>query len=713
MSQHDWHFIGFLLTVGAAGVLWSLAVVVYRNNRSDYMNRMLSLTMLFMGIWFLSGFAEKMLPTPSNAFTLWTFRWAYASGVMTTAFFLMFTLGLYLNRSPGRALRMGIVVTGACAACACLSPLVVTGATYSEGVLTSETGPAFFLVSGTILLFCLASVYLIVKKWTRSTGIDRARTSVVLYGIVIFLPVAAVSIFVLPAVLGNDVSSSYAYVFGLIPVGFTSYAVVRLRLLDTRIILRRTSVFLVGTALLSLPVVLLLMLFRVTRPGMAVQYSSLLLVFMVMMFFSQDIWKRIHRLSARLFFSELYDEAELLEGLSSKLAARTDPNAGLMAALEHVVCPLGLDGISVVIPPGVVNDKCWDFECRQEADGSAGSSVNGDCHFMPWLDRVDSTVVTEELQRWPRGPDEKRLGENLCEAELSACLPLRVAGERKGYLLPGGKVAGKALSSTDISFLEKAAELMGIYIDNYALSTRLALQLDELRIVYGDLHKACDFKSEIIQVASHEFRTPITVIDGFMKTLMANWNEFTDEEKVEYMASVTSASRRLMNLTDKFLNISALEAGDISFVKVPTRLNGIVKSLCAELRDQDLQRLIIDGNPEMYVVSDPNHLNVMLHNLVENAFRFSPADASVVLRIWRDSAASYIQVQDFGKGIPLEEREKVFEPFVRLESLSNHSKGMGLGLHIVRLLSSRLGIEVEIDSGIGSGTTVTLSFALE
>ena len=713
MSHKDWYFIGFLLTVIAACVLWGLAFVVYRNNRKDYLHRMLAFTMVFMGLWFLSGFAEKILPTPNNIFTLWTFRWAYATGVMTAALFLLFALGLYLDRAPGKVVHRSIVAAGVCVAGLSLSPMVVKSASYNAGELASKTGTLFPLAAVAIVVPSVISVYLITRKWSRSTGIDRARTSVVLYGIIIFVPVFAVSIFVLPAILGNDVSSNYAYLAGLIPVGFTSYAVIRLRLLDTRIILRKTSVFAIGTTILCLPIILLFVLLNSTDLSPVAQYAAILIVFMTTVYFAQDIWKHIHRLSARLFFSELYDEFELLEDVSTKLAAQTDPNAGLLTALSHVVCPLGLESVSIVIPPGVVNEESWDFECRQEPDGSVSNRINDNCHYLPWLDEIDSTVVTEELQRWPKNQNESILGANLAASSQSACLPMKVSTGRIGYILVGEKVAKKALSATDLSFLEKAAELFGVYIDNYALSTKLAFQLEELQKVYSDLHKAYDFKSEIIQVASHEFRTPITVIDGFMQTLIGNWEEFSDEEKVEYMASVAGASKRLMNLTDKFLNISKLEEGEISFVKVPTKLSSIVQGLCANLREDDLQRLLIEGNPELYIVSDPNLLRVMLENIVENAFRFSPADMSVILRVWRDSTNNYIQVQDFGKGIPLEEREKVFEPFVRLESLSHHSKGMGLGLHIVRLLSSRLGIEVEIDSGGQGGTTVTLSFGLD
>ena len=713
MSHKDWYVIGFILTDIAACVLWVLAYIVYRNNRKDYLNKVLPLAMIFMGLWFVSGFIEKILPHPNNTFTLYTFRWAYAAGIGTATFFLLFALGLYFDGAPSRWATWTMITIGTCCAGLCFSPYVVRSATYRSGALYSRTGSLFPLGIVMILVPSIAGLVLITSKWSRSTGIDRARTSVILYGLVVFIPVFAVSIFVLPAVLGNDLSTSYAFLSGLVPVGFTAYSVIRLRLLDTRIILRKTSVLIIGTVLLSMPIVLLFLLFKAINLSIQAQYVVLLLVFMTIIYFAQDVWKSINRLTSRLFFTELYDEFELLEELSSSLAARSDPRSGLLSALAQVICPLGLESIGILVPPGVINENCWCFECVQTKEGAIESKVDDRGLFIPWLSEVHLTVVTEELLRWPKTTDETALGANMESTGVAGCVPISLSKERIGYILVGEKVARKALSATDIEFLEKTAEHIGLYVDNYALSTKLGFQLEELQKVYGDLHKAFDFKSEIIQVASHEFRTPITVINGFAQTLVANWDGFSDEDKIDYVTSITGASKRLMSLTDKFLNISNLEEGDVNFVKVPTRLSSLVQELCGKLRQEDLERLIIEGNPELHIVSDPKHLQVMLENLVENAFRFSPSDKPVVLRIWSDSSTNYIQVQDFGRGIPLEEREKIFEPFVRLESLSHHSQGMGLGLHIVRLLSARLGIEVEIDCGMHGGTTVTLSFEFE
>ena len=83
---------------------------------------------------------------------------------------------------------------------------------------------------------------------------------------------------------------------------------------------------------------------------------------------------------------------------------------------------------------------------------------------------------------------------------LAACVPIRVSTERVGYCLVGEKVSNQALSSTDISLLEKSAERLGLFIYNYVLAAKLDAQLKELKEVYSELQEAYQFKSEIIEV---------------------------------------------------------------------------------------------------------------------------------------------------------------------------------------------------------------------
>lgn len=89
--------------------------------------------------------------------------------------------------------------------------------TWVNGVPTSSTGLLFGLVAATILAKSITSIYLITRKWSGSMGIERARTSVVLYGVVIFVPLAALLIFVIPALLRNDESTPALFFSGWSP----------------------------------------------------------------------------------------------------------------------------------------------------------------------------------------------------------------------------------------------------------------------------------------------------------------------------------------------------------------------------------------------------------------------------------------------------------------------------------------------------------------
>jgi signal transduction histidine kinase len=711
-SGSDLLFI--LITVIAACFWWSSAIVVYRNNKKNPLNRTLAITGLFTGLWTISGIAGKIVSRPSDTITLWTYRWAYASGIMASAFFFLFFLGLYLGRAPKKKVYYPVIMAASFFAVLSFSPLIIKSASYRNGTLTSKNGILWPLASFVVLAPLICGVYLVYKKWKDSSGIDRARASVFLCGIALFLPIVILCVFVIPIIVGNDFSTNFSYLASIIPAGLTSYAIVRLRLLDVRIILRKTSIFIIGTILLSVPMIVLFLVFNSTHLNLWVERALTLLVFMVLIFFAPDVWKYIQNLSSKLFFSELYDEFRLLESVSSKLVSQTNLQTGLISALSEIVAPLGLSRIEVVIPPSVINEKSWHFECSLEDKGNGGllTKSNDNYGFAAWLHDVKNTIVTEEAQRWPKDSNEKILGNRLAAAGIFACVPIKISSEIVGYFLVSGKVTHKAFSTTDISFLEKAAQRFGLFIDNYALSAQLGAQLKELKKVYLELHEAYQFKSEIIDVTSHEFRTPVTLVNGFAQTLLDRWDQLGDPQKLSLLTDVIDACSRITTLTEQFLRVSKLKEGKISIEKRPIRFSEIIQPICSSLLPEEQERLIIEAEPDLLIVSDPEHIQLVLKNILENAFRFSPVDKPVVIKAWRNSINDFIQIHDSGNGIPSEEIEKIFEPFVRLESINHHSRGMGLGLYIVRLLSSKLGIEVEIDSAEGVGTTVTLTIGL-
>ncbi len=669
--------------------------------------------MVFIGVWVLSGFAEKIFVNPSNSFTLWIYKWAYFSSILGSAFFFLFSLGLYLDRRPAKKTRYTISIASFSLALFSLSPYVIQSASFRNAVSTSQNGPLYPVVVTAIVLLILSGTYLIYRKRRNSTGIDRARTSIILYSMIIFFPIAAACTLLIPPLLGNDTSTSYASLAGIIPMVCTSYALIRLRFLDFRIIIRKTGVFIIGTIVLSIPVILIFFLFSPMHLNPFVEKGLTFLVFMIMVFSAPSILQYIRSLSSRLFFSDLYDELQLLDIISHRLVSQGDLKSGLLSALSEIVSPLGIKQLGVVIPRGIINENSWSFVCELEDNGTVTTRNDSNFRYMEWLDEVTVTTPTEELQRRPDDAEKELLATTLAASGLAACVPIRVSTERLGYCLVGEKVSNQALSSTDISLLEKSAEHLGLFIYNYALAAKLDAQLKELKEVYSELQEAYQFKSEIIEVTSHEFRTPVTLINGFTETLLNRWDELDESEKRSFLNDINNACSRIINLTDQFFSVSSLREGKLSIQKEPVRLADILRALYEALSPEERTRVTIEADPQLYFISDSDHLKAILKNVLDNALRFSSSDNCVIIKAWKTSSNGFIQIQDFGNGIPSKETEQVFEPFVRLESLNHHSKGMGLGLYIVRLLSSRLGIEVEIDSSEGIGTTITLTIGLD
>ena len=325
MTSETLNLLGFALTVILACFLWVMACNVFVKDKGDYLNITLALSMLFAGSWLISGFIEKILTNPSNAFTLWTFRWAYSAGCMALFFYFLFLLGLYLGRPPGKRTLIVLLTVALFTVGASLSPWAIHSAEYSDGTLTSSTGILFIWLSLFVIVLGTASIYLAVVKWKRSYGIDRARTNIILCSLVFFIPFILLFSLALPAITGNDIYTSYSFLAGSIPIAFTSYAIIRLRLLDVRIILRRTSVFLLNMLILAIPLAVLMVVTSSVNLAPTMERGLIYTASVALISIAPLVWKRLGRFSSRVFFSGLYDYTQLKEAAELSIYSSSDP----------------------------------------------------------------------------------------------------------------------------------------------------------------------------------------------------------------------------------------------------------------------------------------------------------------------------------------------------------------------------------------------------
>ena len=218
-------------------------------------------------------------------------------------------------------------------------------------------------------------------------------------------------------------------------------------------------------------------------------------------------------------------------------------------------------------------------------------------------------------------------------------------------------------------------------------------------------------KSEFIANMSHDIRTPLTSVIGFLDV----FEEDLPEEKQRFLDLMRKGGKRLEGMLDAILDLAEVEGGQADLHPEPldlrTEAREALQLFESEARRQGLsvEAPPASGEP-VWAKLDQAALSRVLANLIGNAVKFTPA-GSVQARVWAEEDRAMIQVEDTGIGIAPEGLKRVFEPFHQEASgEEDAAKGSGLGLAITRTIVEQMGGDVKVKSEVGKGSTFTLRF---
>jgi signal transduction histidine kinase len=222
----------------------------------------------------------------------------------------------------------------------------------------------------------------------------------------------------------------------------------------------------------------------------------------------------------------------------------------------------------------------------------------------------------------------------------------------------------------------------------------LARAFDRMRVQLAQLDNA---RKEFVANASHELRTPLFSIGGFLELLA---DEDLDEEtRRGFIETMQGQVQRLAKLSTDLLDLSRVDAGQLTVVQEPVDLGGVVQMLGGELghlaasTNHDLRTAIEDG---VWCLGDDARILQIGRALATNALTHTPAGTRVTLRARRRGERAELAIEDDGPGIPTSQREAVFGRFYRVEG--GMASGSGLGLAIAREIARLMGGEVRLDS---------------
>ncbi|WP_160061804.1 sensor histidine kinase [Psychromonas sp. L1A2] len=241
----------------------------------------------------------------------------------------------------------------------------------------------------------------------------------------------------------------------------------------------------------------------------------------------------------------------------------------------------------------------------------------------------------------------------------------------------------------------------------------------ELEILTKDLGRAAQVKSEFLANMSHELRTPLNSINGFSEVLYdETFGPLNDKQK-QYVKNVLVSGNHLLLLINEILDMAKVEAGKmtLSISELPIReilyeISGLIK----DAANKKNLKMIIDISKELKnIQADSLKIKQVLYNLLSNAIKFTPDGGEIGIKATQTDTETQIVIWDTGIGIALENIEKIFEGFFRIETpYSRVTEGTGLGLPIAKNLVELHGGKLKVESeGNEKGTSVQITLPIK
>jgi len=307
----------------------------------------------------------------------------------------------------------------------------------------------------------------------------------------------------------------------------------------------------------------------------------------------------------------------------------------------------------------------------------------------------DGAAVLPILTEGEQGTNELRTGRAIGGIVLGFCKPQRFDAGQRTFFLALAQQCALAIERARSYEAEQAARLE-------AESARRAAEA------------ASRAKSEFLAVMSHELRTPLNAIGGYAELMEMGLRGAVSPEQRSDLERIQRAQRHLLGLINGVLNYARVDAGVVNYeltdVMVDEVLTACEALIAPQTRAKGLGLLHEACDPTLAARADREKVQQIVLNLLSNAVKFTSPGGHVAFGCARRNTTIVIHVSDTGRGIASDNLERVFQPFVQVDStLTRTQEGTGLGLAISRDLARGMGGDLTVESTVGVGSTFTLT----
>lgn len=495
------------------------------------------------------------------------------------------------------------------------------------------------------------------------------------------------------------------FVFPVVVVAF--YAMMRHSFFNVRMAVVQTVTY--TLSLLTLALVYYVLAFTLSKT-MLRDMADISLVSvgaaLVLAFLFQPTKLFFDRFTDKLFYRGTYDSNEFFGQLSKVLTTTTDLRTLLGVAAEYIA--------------GTFKSEQVFFFARYHESSYITAGTKGYNKVSLDLVRLLDERSQDESIILRDGQSEGVLRSALLSLGVAIVVPLRQSGRLIGYLFLGDQRNG-SYTSRDVRVLESVPSELAIAIQN-AMSLQEVRQLNatlqqriddatkELRESNEKLQRLDTAKDEFVSMASHQLRTPLTSVKGYISMVLEGDAGKISDMQTKLLGEAFTSSERMVHLINDFLNVSRLQTGKFMVDRREVDLAKViaqeVDSLQTTARAHNLKLQYRQPSRFPVLYLDEGKLRQVIMNFIDNAIYYSRERSTITVALATEGGDCIVTVQDTGMGVPKEEQKHLFTKFFRATNArKQRPDGTGVGLFLAKKVVVAHGGSIVFDSIEGQGST--------
>lgn len=686
------------------------ATVILKNGRSS-LNRSFFYFCLFLSLWIVTNFFSNSDHLSIRSVRMFNHLVLFFSGLAVVAIY-GFTSQLtgFLKKRFRWAIFAGIF--GSFLA---LTPLVVMGVERQDEVYAIKFGvlsPLYFTV---VIVGFFIVIITLLKALKRENGAAKRRLKLMLLSIGATIIIAVTTNAILPILTGSFSSTVIGPLSTIIMVIGISYAIIKHQLFDIRLVIARTMAY--ALSLFTLGVLYSLFSFFIVNKLLfrdvdisILQEVIYTMLAVVLVFTFQPAKRFFDHYSNRFFYSDNYDPQFVLDQLSGKLVGLIHLNKLIEESTQIIVENLKLSFVVFVIteesrPPRVV-----------------GNLPNINTKWINSLvDKIKDPFVVRELLE-----QDSELSRVMRKQNIAVITQLASHNKSIGYILLGDKKSGSIYTPQDL-------RLISILSDELTLAILSGLQFEEIERFNITLQQKVDdatrqlrktneklkildaTKDEFISMASHQLRTPLTSVKGYVSMVLEGDAGKVSKEQRSLLDQAYLSSQRMVYLIADLLNVSRLHTGKFVIEKKPTQLAEVIDGELRQLEETAKGRKIslTYHRPKDFplLMLDETKTRQVIMNFADNAIYYTPNGGKIDINLVDKGSNIEFTVVDNGIGVPKAEQHHMFTKFYRANNAQKaRPDGTGLGLFMAKKVVVAQGGAIIFHSQEGKGSTFGFTF---